>query len=326
MNREDSLKVGDSPLLKLDGIYAKLECTNPTGSIKDRMVKFILDESEKSGVLRKDMTIVEATSGNTGISLSFFGKQMGYKVRIIMPEIVTEERKALIKSFGAELILSPAEGSFIEALRIRDEMVEKEHCFTTDQFSSRLNIECHYRTTGLEIIRQLRSESVTPGAFAAGVGTGGTLMGIAHALREVNPNLYAAAVEPEESPVMSGGTAGPHDIGGIGDGFIPTIVKTETGELDPGINEIIRVTSKDAMKASMDLANKFGYCVGVSSGANYLAAKKLANQFTAVVTVFPDGFTRYISRGLHPSMKCAFHGEACRAAREALLSAQARRE
>lgn len=312
------MEVGNTPLVKLDGIYAKLECVNPTGSIKDRMVKFILDESEKRGLLRKGMVIVEATSGNTGIALSYFGKRKGYEVRIIMPENMTEERKELIRSFGAKLILCSAEGSFLEAIGIRDEMVRKEHCFTTNQFSNQLNVECHYQTTGQEIIRQLKSASSTADAFVAGVGTGGTLMGIAKALRETNPNLYVAAVEPAESPVMSGGVAGPHIIGGIGDGFVPAIVKNERGELDPLIDEIICVKSSDATEASMSIANNFGYCTGISSGANFLAAKRLSSRFTNMVTVLPDGFTRYISLGLHPSGKCDFHGEACRAARELL--------
>jgi cysteine synthase A len=144
-------------------------------------------------------------------------------------------------------------------------------------------------------------------------------MGIAKALREVYPKLYVAAVEPTESPVMSGGVAAPHDIAGIGDGFVPTIVKTDRGELAPSIDEIICVKSSDAMKASTDIANNFGYCVGISSGANYLAAQNLLGRFANVVTVLPDGFTRYISRGLRPTDRCSFHGEACRAARKAAM-------
>jgi len=314
MSHEKPTDVGRTPLLKLDGVYAKLECVNPTGSIKDRMVKYILDESEKRGLLRKGMTIVEATSGNTGISLSYFGTQMGYKVVIIMPEDMTTERKELIRSFGAQLVLCSSEGSFLEAVRMRDRMVEEEHCFTTDQFSNQLNIECHYRTTGREIVSQLGAASLKADAFVAGVGTGGTLMGVARALWEVNPELYVAAVEPTESAVMSGGVAGPHTIEGIGDGFVPSIVKDEKGNLSGAIREIIRIKSEDAMEASMDLARSFGYCVGVSSGANFLAAKELSRRFGTVVTVLPDGFTRYISLGLQHAERCPFHGEACRRA------------
>jgi cysteine synthase A len=304
-------EVGGTPLISLDRIYAKLECVNPTGSIKDRMVKFILDESEKRGFLRKGMTIVEATSGNTGIALGYFGRQRGYKVKIIMPENMTEERIELIRSFGVRLILCSSEGGFPEAIRIRDKMVREEHCFTLDQFSNQLNVECHYRTTGQEVVGQLGAASAVADAFVAGVGTGGTLMGVAKALRETNPSLYVAAVEPAESPVMSGGVAGPHGIGGIGDGFVPSIVKNEKGDLSPLINEIIHVRSSDAKEASVHLAKNFGYCVGVSSGANFIAAKQLSRRFRTVVTIFPDGFSRYISLGLRPSGTCCFHGEAC---------------
>jgi len=316
MSEQLPVAVGNTPLVKLDGIYAKLECVNPTGSVKDRMVKFILDESEKRGLLRKGMVIVEATSGNTGISLSYFGKQKGYDVKIIMPENVTQERKDLIRELGADLILCSAQGSFLEAVRMRDGMVKEGSCFTTDQFSNELNTECHYRTTGQEIIRQLGAASASPDAFVAGVGTGGTLMGIAKALREVNPNMFVAAVEPAESPVMSGGPAGPHSIGGIGDGFVPGLVRNENGGLSPLIEEVMQVTSKDAIEGSKRLAEKFGFCVGVSSGANHVASKRIQRRFGTVVTVFPDGFTRYVSLGLGPSGNCGFHGAACQRHKE----------
>ena len=311
MSRQLSLGVGNTPLVKVDGIYAKLECVNPTGSIKDRMVKFILDESERRGLLTKDTVIVEATSGNTGIALSYFGRLKGCHVRIVMPENMTEERKDLIRGFGAELVLCPAEGGFLEALRIRDKMVREEHCFTTDQFSNELNAKCHYQTTGQEIIKQLGAESVSPNAFVAGVGTGGTLMGIARALHEISPNLFVAAVEPAESPVMSGGEPGLHTIGGIGDGFVPGLVKDETGALNSIIEEVVLVSGKDATEGSRRLARDFGFCVGVSSGANFVAAKRLSRRFENVVTIFPDGFTRYESLGLGPSGRCDFHGSAC---------------
>ena len=312
MSRQAQLEVGNTPLVRVDGIYAKLECVNPTGSIKDRMVKFILDESEKRGLLKKGMVIVEATSGNTGIALAYFGRQKGYDVKIIMPDDMTEERKELIRGFGAELILSPSKEGFLQALWIRDNMVREGNCFTSDQFSNDLNTECHYQTTGQEIVRQLEAESVSPRAFVAGVGTGGTLMGIAKALREVNPNIFVAAVEPAESAVMSGGEPGPHEIGGIGDGFVPVLVKDEEGSLSPVIEEVMKVRSDEAITESKRLAKDFGFCVGVSSGANFVAAKKLKSRFENVVTVFPDGFTRYESLGLGPSGKCSFHGSACR--------------
>jgi len=320
MSRQAQLEVGNTPMIRVDGIYVKLECVNPTGSIKDRMVKFILDESERRGLLKKGMVIAEATSGNTGIALAYFGRQMGYEVKIIMPDNMTEERKELIRGFGAELILTPATQGFLQALWIRDNMAREGNCFTTDQFSNELNTLCHYQTTGQEIIRQLGAESVSPQAFVAGVGTGGTLMGIAKALREVNPNIFVAAVEPEESAVMSGREPGPHEIGGIGDGFVPALVRDVEGTLSPIVGEVIQIKSDEAISASKRLAKDFGFCVGVSSGANYLAAKVLKKRFENVVTVFPDGYTRYESLGLGPSGRCGFHGSACRRHNEIIAS------
>jgi cysteine synthase A len=229
-----------------------------------------------------------------------------------MPENVTEERKELVRRFGAKLILCSSEGSFSEAVRIRDEMVQDEHYFSTDQFSNQLNVECHRLTTGREIIQQLRERSLVADAFAAGVGTGGTLIGVAKALREVNPNVHISAVEPAESPVMSGGAAGLHGIPGIGDGFIPAIVKSENGGLNPMIDELVSIRSSDAREASISIAENCGYCVGVSSGANYLAARELSRSYDVVVTVFPDGFTRYLSMGLSSSGRCNYNGRSCR--------------
>jgi cysteine synthase A len=306
------MEVGNTPLIKLDNIYAKLECVNPTGSIKDRMVKFIIDESEKRGLLRKGMTIVEATSGNTGIALSYYAKQKGYDAIIIMPDNVTEERKEFVRRFSAKLILCSSEGSFSEAVRIRDEMAKDKRYFSTDQFSNQLNVECHLRTTGKEIIQQLRERSIVADAFVAGVGTGGTLIGVSKALREVNPKVHISAVEPAESPIMSGGVAGLHGIPGIGDGFIPAIVRSENGGLNPMIDELVRIRSSDAIDASISIAKNCGYCVGVSSGANYLAAKALSRNYDSVATVFPDGFTRYLSMGLNFSGRCNYNSEACR--------------
>ena len=314
------VEVGNTPLVRVDGIYAKLECVNPTGSIKDRPVKFILDESEKRGLLKKGMTIVEATGGNTGIALAYFGRQRGYDVKVVMPDNTTMERKELIRGFGAELILCRAEDGLIQSLWMRDNLIKQGNCFTTDQFSNSLNSECHYQTTGQEIISQLHAESISPDAFVAGVGTGGTLMGIARALREINPNIFVAAGEPAESAVMSGGEPGLHDIGGIGDGFVPALIRDEEGRISPIIEEVIQVKSGEAIEGSKRLAQDFGFCVGVSSGANLVAARRLRKRFVHVVTVFPDGFTRYESLGLGPSGRCDFHGAACRSHRELVTS------
>ena len=317
MKQESLAEVGNTPLVRLEGVYAKLECVNPTGSIKDRMVKFIVDESERRGLLKKGMNLVEATSGNTGIALSWYARQKGYGVTIIMPDNMTDERKRLIKSFGARLVLSSAKGSFPEAVRLRDEMARDGRYFSTNQFSNQLNVECHYRTTGQEIIRQLRAERRVAEAFVAGVGTGGTLIGVAKALREVNPTVRVVAVEPEESAVMSGGTPGPHAIQGIGDGFIPEIVHSEKGNLNSMIDGVVRVKSDDAVEASKSIEKSHGYCVGVSSGANFLVAKSLLGKHGTVVTIFPDGFNRYVSLGLSSSGRCTFTNRACEAARAA---------
>ncbi len=289
--------VGNTPLLEVDGIFAKLECANPCGSIKDRIGRYILDESERLGTLRPGMRIIEATSGNTGIAMSYFAREKSYAVTIVMPEDMTDERKEMIRALGADLVLCSKEGSFAEAAAIRDRLARELGAFNPDQFSNPLNSECHERTTGEEIVRQMAAGR-TIDAFVAGVGTGGTVIGVGRRLRQENPNLWLVAVEPEESAVMSGGAAGSHGISGIGDGFIPALASDGAGGVHPAINEVIRISTEDAFAAANQIRARHGFCVGVSSGANYLAAKRLAERFKTVVTVFPDGYTKYKSRGL----------------------------
>ena len=288
---------GNTPLVEVDGIFAKLECCNPCNSIKDRIAKFIIDESERRGLLRPGMRIVEATSGNTGIAMSYYAARKGYKITIIMPENMTAERKQIIRDMGADLILCAA-GDFAGAAAIRDEMARQEGHFNPDQFSNPLNTECHYRTTGQEILRQMMSLGRTVDAFPAGVGTGGTLIGVAQALTERFPNLHVVAVEPTESAVMSGGEANAHGIQGIGDGFIPAIASDGKGGLNPAIDEVIAISTEDATNAARYICEKFGFCVGVSSGANFLAAQQLKVRFANVATVFADGYSKYQSQGL----------------------------
>jgi cysteine synthase A len=289
---------GGTPLIEIEGIYAKLECSNPCGSIKDRIAKYILEESERRGLLRPGMTIVEATSGNTGIALSYYAREKGYPITIVMPENMTEERKQFIRDLGAKLLLCSREGSFEEAAAIRDRIARQPGYFNPDQFSNPLNVECHYRTTGQEILDQMRPLAPTIDAFVAGVGTGGTLIGVGKRLKAENPRVHVAAVEPSESAVMSGGNPGLHGIAGIGDGFIPAIVQQESGELHECIDQVICIPSAAAKNAARHLEKKFGFCVGTSSGANFLAARQLAECFPNVVTVFPDGYVRYRSEGL----------------------------
>jgi|TARA_Y100000031_G_C8229819_1_gene390332 cysteine synthase A len=289
--------IGNTALVEVDGIYAKLECANPCGSIKDRMVRYILDESEKKGFLKPGMKIIEATSGNTGISLAYFAKKMGYDVTIVMPVNMTEERKQRIRDLGAHLTLCSEEGSFAEAVSIRDDILSRDSSyFNLDQFSSPLNVECHYTTTGQEILKEHTLNPVE--AFVAGVGTGGSLLGTAKALKKVYPDVHIAAVEPSESAVMSGGKPGIHGIPGIGDGFIPAIVKGINQPLSELINEVICVSSKQAQNAARRIREDYGLPVGISSGANYLAAKELFKKFGTVVTLFPDGSVLYGSLGL----------------------------
>lgn len=292
--------VGNTPLIEVEGIYAKLECTNPCGSIKDRIASYILSESERRGELREGMQIVEATSGNTGIAFSYFARIHGYPITIVMPENMTEERKEIMRSQGAELVLCSKEGSFAEAAAIRDRLAEENGYFNPDQFSNPLNVECHFKNTGGEILRQIHDYTDAPiDAFVAGVGTGGTLIGVGSRLREAFPNVHLVAVEPDESAVMSGGPAGEHSIAGIGDGFIPAIAGDGNGGLHPLIDDVFRVRSEDAKDAAVRLAKDRGSCVGISSGANFLAAQALREQgFKTVVTVFADGFNRYKSAGL----------------------------
>jgi cysteine synthase A len=290
--------VGKTPLVKVEGVLAKLECVNPCGSIKDRIARYILEESARRGLLQPGQRIVEATSGNTGIAMAYFAREMGHPITIVMPEDMTEERKTMIRSLGAELVLCSAEGSFAEAAEIRNRLAAENGWFNPDQFSNPLNAECHEKTTGEEIVRQLAALGEgTADAFVAGVGTGGSVVGVGRRLKRENPDLWVAAVEPLESAVMSGGQPGYHEISGIGDGFVPALVG-ETGHLDPIIDEVITVSTADAVAAAKELAGVHGYCVGVSSGANLVAARRLQERFGTVVTLFADGYTRYKSRGL----------------------------
>lgn len=299
---------GNTPLVEIDGVFAKLECVNPTGSIKDRIVRTILDTSERNGSLRPGMRIVEATSGNTGIALAHYGRQKGYAVTIVMPEDMTEERKDLIRQAGAELVLCSKEGSFAEAVEIRDRLAEDPNVFCPDQFSNPLNIDCHDQTTGAEVLEQLPPNR-SVGAFVAGVGTGGSLIGVARALRRRFPDVLIVAVEPEESAVLSGGEAGRHRIFGIGDGFVPSLVREDGGEeLDPLIGAVERISSATALAAAAELRVRHGLCVGISSGANYVASLRMRERYDTVVTLFADGYEKYASHGLCPATdpQCPF--------------------
>ena len=285
-------------LEKVCEIYAKIECTNPTGSIKDRFIFHWFDDMERDGRIKIGDTIIEASSGNTGISLAYFGRKLGYKVKVIMPENMSVERKKLIRKPGAELIECKA-GDFKLAAMIRDEEIKRFGYKSPLQFSNPLNVETHYLTTAKEIVYQF--EEINPGrsidVFVAGVGTGGTLIGVAKRLKEMYPNVRIIAVEPEESAVMSGKLRGKHSIQGIGDGFIPDIVRGNKNGLNELIDEVATVHSDAAIETARELAKK-GYGVGISSGANFAVAQRYLRRGNNVVTIFPDDAKKYKTLGL----------------------------
>lgn len=311
--------VGNTPLLEVGGVLVKLECVNRTGSVKDRIAVAILKESRRLGLLKEGQPIVEATSGNTGIAMAYFGREFGHPVTIVMPENMTEERKERIRGLGADLVLCSVEGSFAEAAAIRDRMAEEKGWFNPDQFSNPLNTACHRETTGAELLAQAGRQI---DAFVAGVGTGGTLIGVGEALQAANPESLIAAVEPAESAVMSGGPPGPHAIFGIGDGFIPAIASDGQGGLHPMIGRVIVVSSEEAIRGAETLREEHGLCVGISSGANFVAAKRLQGDFEVVATVFADGYEKYESHGLCAAEpgRCVFEG-ICATRKASMLTA-----
>lgn len=303
--------VGETPLVKIEGIYVKLECLNPCGSVKDRIAAYILRRAQERGDLEPGQPIVEATSGNTGIAFAYYGRAAGHPVTIVMPEHMTEERKDLIRQLGATLVLCSKEGSFAEAAAIRDRMAEESGAYNPDQFANELNTECHLITTGAEVVRQMGSQEGKTLAFVAGVGTGGTLVGVGTALKNAMSGTSVFAVEPAEAAVMTGGPNGPHGISGIGDGFIPEIAGDGNGGLHAVIDGVEVVSTEEAMTVAQELSERYTLCVGVSSGANFVAARRLKRRFDTVITVFADGHQKYHSAGLQEPAKpqCPFRSQ-----------------
>ena len=283
------MEVGNTPLIKLsDKLYGKLEALNPGGSIKDRPVKYILDDYEKNNLIKKGDTIVEATSGNTGISLAMMCAERGYKCQIVMPSDMSEERKKIMRFFGAKLI-EVGEGDFDKAIEWKDLLVKEKKYISLNQFDNNLNIECHKNTTCMEIINQSYGKDIS--AFVAGTGTGGTLMGIQNGFKNLGKDTKIVAVEPSESPVMSGGEKGLHGIQGIGDGskFLVDLNK---------VDEVITISTKEAKERSLRLAKEHGLFVGISAGANVLASERWIEQNKpdgVVVTILCDRGERYFS-------------------------------
>ena len=292
--------IGNTPMIRIDYeyegkekyIYVKLEYYNLTGSIKDRVAYYILKNAYESGKLRKNMPIVEATSGNTGISLSALGALYNHKVYIFMPDWASKERINLMKSYGAQVILfSKEEGGFIRCVNESKKMAKEMNAFLANQFANQDNFLAHYETTAEEIIKQL-PEKV--GAFISGVGTGGTLMGIGKKLKEKYEDFKIVALEPEKMPLLSGGKIiGQHKIEGIGDDFIPKLL--DKNEID----EIILINDEDAINMSRKLAKELGLGVGISSGANFIASVLFNNNSNlTTVTVFADDNKKYLTTDL----------------------------
>jgi cysteine synthase A len=315
--QEESMKyiesIGNTPCLFIDGIYVKLECSNPGGSVKDRIGKFLIQEAEKQGKLRPGNTLVETTSGNTGIALSLAARELGYRVIIYMPEHMSVERRRMIQQLGAEIRLTPQSEGFEGAVARRDAYRGIPGYYVPDQFSNPDNTRCHRLSTGAELRQQLQSLGCKQADWlVAGVGTGGTLMGIGQAL----PGVQLAAVEPDECAVMSGDRAGDHGIMGIGDGFIPNIVNMKT------VRRVIRISTADALAEAERIRKEYGFCVGISAGANTLAAFHLRDEGAVVATLWPDCADRYVSIGLEdPASKdvqCPFR-TACAARSRTML-------
>ena len=290
--------IGNTPLLELTRIssgtvFAKAEFMNPGGSIKDRIAKYLIDEAEKSGELKPGMTIAEATSGNTGIGVTLVGVHKGYRVVIVMPEDMSEERKKIIRALGAELILTPADKSIPGACEHLEQMAADDpSIWIVSQFENPKNPEAHYLTTGPEVWRQMEGDVA---AFVAGVGSGGTLGGVGKFLKERDPGILAIAVEPANAAALLGHEPGLHQIQGIGDGFIPPVLDTSL------IDEVITVTDDDAIETTRQLAKLEGALVGTSSGANVWAALRASEKLGPgknVVTVLPDRAERYFSTSL----------------------------
>ncbi len=294
-------------------MHAKLEFMNPSGSVKDRIAKYMIEQGERRGLLKPGYTIIEATSGNTGIALSMVAAAKGYKMLVVMPEHMTGERIRLMTNLGAELCLTPKAEGFEGAVARAAKIAESDHrYFLTNQFSNPDNTMAHYTTTGKEILQQMGTKPID--AFVAGVGTGGTLMGVGKALREKHPKLRRVAVEPEEAAILSGSKdLHDHKIAGIGDGFIPEIMNMNQ------VDEIVAIKSDDAVEMAKQLSRNLGLMVGVSSGANVLASIKVLDRIGRdknLVTLLPDRTERYFSTDLYLSgeslvRQCSKHCE-CR--------------
>jgi cysteine synthase A len=299
--------IGNTPLVRLNRItegskaeiVAKLEFYNPAHSVKDRIGFSMIDAAEKAGVLTKGKTIVEPTSGNTGIALAMVAAARGYKIILTMPETMSKERRMLLRAYGAELILTPGPDGMGGAIKRATDLVESdpEKYFLPQQFKNPANPEIHRKTTAEEIWRDTDGKV---DILVAGIGTGGTITGVSEVLKSRKPSFKAVAVEPDASPVLSGGAKGPHKIQGIGAGFIPDVLNTKI------YDEVIRVTDDDAMETARRMAKEEGLLVGISSGAATWAAIQLArrpeNEGKLIVVIIPSFGERYLSTPLFANL------------------------
>ena len=284
--------IGDTPMLEIEGIYCKLEYLNPSGSIKARIARYMIERAEREGLLSRGDTIVEATSGNTGNALSMVAAVKGYRMLVVMPEGMTGERVAISRAFGAE-VLQVGHFHVDEALAKAKELGRQDGYFCPSQFESEWNVEENRVWLGPEILSQL-PEGVVPDALVMGVGTGGTLVGVGQAFREVNPRVKLFAMEPSESATILCGEVGEHLIEGIADGFVPGIFQRHQRL----VNTTLTVDSGEAVESMKDLARRYGLFVGPSSGANMIAARKVRETYPeleTVVTLFCDEGEKYIA-------------------------------
>lgn len=294
--------IGNTPIVKLNhlvpedaaDVYVKLEAFNPGSSVKDRIALSMIEAAERDGSLKPGSTIVEATSGNTGIGLSWVGAAKGYKVVIVMPETMSVERRKIIQAYGAELVLTPGSEGMKGAIAKAQEIARERNAWLPLQFNNPANPEVHEKTTGVEILAAFGDTGLD--AFVGGVGTGGTISGVSHTLKKANPSIEIYAVEADESAVLSGEKPGPHKIQGLSAGFIPETLDTD------GYDNIVRVTSEQALELGRHIGGQEGFLVGISSAAAIYAAIEVAKKLgkgKKVLALAPDNGERYLSTVLY---------------------------
>lgn len=293
--------VGQTPIVKLNGIadensadiYVKLEFMNPGSSVKDRIALAMIEDAEEKGLLKEGDTIIEPTSGNTGIGLAMIAAAKGYKAILVMPDTMSKERRNLLRAYGAQLILTPGAEGMKGAIKKAEELKEENGYFMPQQFANGANPAVHERTTGKEIAEQMKDGL---DAFVAGIGTGGTITGAGKVLKETFDGIKVYAVEPEDSAVLSGGKPGPHKLQGLGAGFVPKVLNTDV------YDEVITISNDEAFETSRKVATTNGILGGISAGAAIAAAKKVAEKLgkgKKVLAIVPDNGERYLSTPLY---------------------------